>query len=570
MRAIGRSLVAYTEDRRLSLIILASGFVVLSVGSFWGLPAGRSVVGGFLILDGGAPYRDFWTMYAPGQFYAMAAVFWLFGRELLVQALAVCLIRAGSAVVFFTLLRRLGAPHRVAFCASAVFVLAFWTTGPELTEYPPALLCLLLALDRMVAYFSGSGTEHLRWAGLWIGLAVLFKHDVAAYMSMGIAIGVFVSWVLVGGRGIAAWQSPTRATLTIAVPALAVFTPVAAWTAWSAGADAWNDLFLFPATVFHRVRGDVFPSLVPDLGPVLIWLADLTNEAKALAAAETLTPWILLTVPQIVFVAGLLAVLAARRRFDAAGTAHASMFLACLPFFWAAAHVQHNTHPYTMAILTTGFAAVVYQRLRDVIQARKVLGGVLTAAVVVYVGGLLTPPVIRVALVAYEWNGSRVLDLPGLRGIRLPARLYDSFHPVGQFIRTHTRADEPIYAGLLRHDAIVINNTMLYVIAGRPPCCRYTELHPGVADREPIQREIIRRLEDSNVRAMVLWEFGWPRSVMERRKQHTMAAVSDAGSSVLDEYIARRFAVAARHGEYRVLWRRDLSPPVGDGVERQH
>ena len=135
------------------VILFVVAFLLLAVGSFWGLPSGKAVAGALVILDGGVPYRDFWTMYAPGQFYAVAALFGLFGRELFVQAIAVCLVRAAAAVSFHLLLCRLGASRWSALGLSIVFVLMFWRTAPELTDYAPALLCLLLALNRIVAYF---------------------------------------------------------------------------------------------------------------------------------------------------------------------------------------------------------------------------------------------------------------------------------------------------------------------------------------------------------------------------------------------------------------------------------
>jgi hypothetical protein len=86
-------------------------------------------------------------------------------------------------------------------------------------------------------------------------------------------------------------------------------------------------------------------------------------------------------------------------------------------------------------------------------------------------------------------------------------------------------------------------------------------LHPGVADRTSIQHEIIRRLEDADVRAIALWEFGWSSTVMDARKQRTMAAVPDAGATILDRHIATHFVVVGSYGEYQVLWRRDAPFP---------
>jgi hypothetical protein len=553
-----RNRVAADNSRLDATILFATGFLALLAGSFWGLPSGKSIAGALVILDGGVPYRDFWTMYAPGQFYAVAALYGLFGRELLVQAAAAAVVRASSAVAFLFLLRRLGASRGAAFGLSVAFVLMFWTTAPELTDYPLALPFLLLGLDRVVRYYAGHGVRHLGLAGLLTGVAAWFKHDVAAYVVAGITMSLVTSWLIVGDRRPDAWVSRLTAIRVLAIRALAAALPVAAWTAWSGGVDAWNDLIVFPATVFSKVRHDAFPPLVPDPGPIVNWLADVTHIRNALRASESLSTWITLYAPLAVFVAGLGVLLLARRRLDAARIGHSTLFLACMPFFWAAAHVQQNTHPYTLAILSAGVGTVIWSRPgRTRWRERSSI-----AVVSVYVAALGSTAAIDAAAVYYEWPGSRILDLAGMRGIRVPARLYRSIQPIGEFFRTYTSEGEPIYAGLARHDSIVINNVLLYAVAGRPACCAFTELHPGVADRAPVQQSIVRRLEEHRVRAMALWEFGWPDEVMDARKQRTVAAVPDAGATILDRYIADRFEIVETHGEYHLLWRRGTPRPT--------
>ena len=544
-------------DSRFHVALFLAALVVYASGSFWGLPSGKAVVGGLVILDGGAPYRDFWTMYAPGQFYAVAALFWLFGRELLVQAIAVAAIRAASSVLFFVLLRRIGAPRYAALCLSAVFVLMFWETGPELTDYPPALLFILLALDQVVQYFSGSGINHLRWAGLWLGLASWFKHDVAAYVALGMASSVLLSWLIVPKRSRAGWVLPARATLTLAACAIAASTPLVVWTAWSAGASAWNDLVVFPATVFSKVRGNQFPPLIPAAAPFTSWLSDPGNVMLAHSAAEYLSIWIVLNAPLLAFLVGVFVVLVARRRLDQAGLSQLWLFLACMPWFWLAAHVQHNTHPYSLGILSAGVGIVIWARSDSLTIPTRLVRIPIVLAVSIYAGGLMAAAAMDGARVYYEWSGSRMLDLPGFRGVRLPARLYEAFQPIGRFFRDQTREGEPVYTGLVRHDSIVINNTLLYAIVGRPPCCRYTELHPGVGDRAVVHQEIIRSLEDRRVRAIVLWEFEWPEKDMAARKAGARTAVADAGSPLLDRYIAQHFRRVESHWGHHVLWRRD-------------
>lgn len=542
-------------------ILFAATLVPLAAGAFWGLPSGKSVAGALVILDGGVPYRDFWSMYAPGQFYAVALLFWLFGRELLIQALAAAALHAASAVVFFHLLLTLGAGRLIAFPTAAVSALMFWTTAPELTDYQLALPCVLLALSNIVRYYLGEGVARLRRAGLWLGLAAWSKHDVAAYVAVGAVLSLAGSWWW--GRGVrpAAWRPPLSAGWTVAVVALAAVSPMALWTAWTAGSEAWADLFVFPATVFSRVRGDRFPPLIPEILPIQTWIADATNVRKALRASDSVATWIMLYVPAAACLAGAAALVARRPRLEPGAAASLVLLVACIPFFWSAAHVQQNTHPYTMAMLAGGIAVILWTG-GVVSPPRPFRWRVLALTIgAVYAGGLLATSATKLAAVHYEWAGSRPLDLPGFRGVRVPARMYEAFNPIGRFFRTYTAADEAIYTGLVRHDAIVINNSLLYAIAGRRTCCGVTELHPGVADRAALQTKIIERLEQSGVRAMALWRFGWTDAVMDERRRRSLAATPDGASTRLDEYIAAHFETVSTHGEYRVLWRRDQPRP---------
>ena len=72
------------RDRRTAAVVAAAVALVLLPGVFVDLPAplGKAVAGACRVLAGDVPYRDFWTMYAPGQFYAVAGLFAAFGREL--------------------------------------------------------------------------------------------------------------------------------------------------------------------------------------------------------------------------------------------------------------------------------------------------------------------------------------------------------------------------------------------------------------------------------------------------------------------------------------------------------
>ncbi len=550
------------QDRRLGILVFAASTACLLPGAFWGLPTGKAVAGALRVVDGQVPYRDFWSMYAPGQFYAIAGLFWIFGREILVQAVAAVLVRAASAAVFFLLLRRTGSPRGLSLLLAGLFAGMFWATGPELTTYPPALLFLLLALDRVTSYLQGDGAGRLYWAGCWVGLAAVFKHDVAAYFAAGIGASLFLAWLRAGDQRPALWITPGAAVLRFGASALVALLPCLAWLTWSAGVEAWQDLLVFPATTFVQLKNEGDPGLFPPLGLLVGWLRDPTNLRVGHTAVFGISTWVLLNLPQYIFAGAVWVVASRPRLLDATAAATAILWLSCMPLFWMASRVDTNTHVYSMAVLSFPLWAMAWQLSARSNRCRRLLRPVLGTLMVVYAIGVLIPPATQVFRVLIEWSGSSVLDLPGVRGVRLGAREHAYYDPIARFFREHTREDERIYVGLLRHDAIVISKPNLYAVTGRASCCRYSELHPAVADRIAAHREIIADLEHHDVRGIILWKFGWSNDVLDEFKARSIAAVADGGSTMLDEYIAERFEPIAQYDEYIVMWRKDLPKPI--------
>jgi hypothetical protein len=516
----------------LRVFLLAAA--ALLPGAFWGLPFGKFVVGANVVLDGGVLYRDFWTMYAPGSFWLVALLFRLFGREVIVQAVAVVVVRALSAAVLFRLLRRVETPPRVAVTLTAVFTGMLWDTAPELDSYPPAFLLILLAVGKAFGR---------RWlaAGLLCGFAAWFKHDVAAYAAVA-----FFAVALVSPAGAGGIRSVARVALGAALPVV----PVAAVVALSAGAYASDCLFVFPATVFAKVFGERYPPFAPDFLPAVVsWLAaptDLRLGRQAFGGAST---WITAHGPDLAVLAGT--VFAFRRwRSDPERARAALLFLTPIPLFWMAAHVQRNTHVFSMAAFSLLLAGLLWR------SASRGLRVALAAALVIYAAGLWTSPAMSFALAASQLRESRTLDVPGARGIRMPRADAEAYGPIVEQIRAEVTQDEPIWVGVARHDAVVIGDLRFYYLTGRRGCSRYYELHPGVADAPGPQREIVQAIEELGVQRVVLWRFGWPDATLDRIKRQRQRALPHLGATILDDYLASAFEPEFTRGEYVALRRR--------------
>src|SRR5215210_3639635 len=70
---------------------------------------GLILFGAQRVLNGEIPYRDFWGLYGPGQFYAVAALFKLAGPSIWIEQLWDVATRAGIATMVFVWARRLDA-----------------------------------------------------------------------------------------------------------------------------------------------------------------------------------------------------------------------------------------------------------------------------------------------------------------------------------------------------------------------------------------------------------------------------------------------------------------------------
>ncbi|MBI4716784.1 MAG: hypothetical protein HY763_03190 [Planctomycetes bacterium] len=566
------------SDWRYTWLIVLAGAALLLPGVFWGLPVGKAIAGADRVLRGEVPYRDFWSMYAPGQFYAIAAIFRLFGRHLILQAAAVVFIYALSGGAIFALLRNVGVAPGAAAVVAIVWIAGNWGTAPELTTYPPAILLLVLAVGRIVALAHDARPRQAWTAGALLGAAAIFKHDVAAYGALAATLAILALTRSSPDERLAG--SGWAALLRAAGGALIVLAPAAAYIAYHAGAYAWTDLFVFPAGDFRLVRGEAYPSLLPGLTPLRDWLAAPRDIFRARRALDYVSTWILSTLPQFVFVLGVAVTWHARRRLARPALAAAVTSLGLMPCFYLAAHVQKNTHLYSMALLSFCLGAMAWTGLRSrqlgegerndaaagtpaapprpSPSTRRVLRGLLILAAAVYAIGLFIPAGMEAYRMVSGWSERRRLDLPGTAGIFVSRRDYETYRPVATFIRRHVPPEEPIFVGVMRHDAIVVNDLRPYYLTGRRNCCRYDELHPGIVDRDEVQQEIIDSLVAERVRCAVLWQFGWPRQRLDEIKAGRRAAIPELGAERLDRFLAARHEVLEQHGELVVLWRKSV------------
>jgi hypothetical protein len=517
---------------------------------------GVIVYGALRVLRGELPYRDWWTMYPPGQFYLLAALFKLFGPSLLVERVSNILIRSSLVLLAW----RITAPF-----VSRSTALLCWLVGTVwLGRFSPfgssVLIALLLSMTSVLLLerHSIDPTSPLRLllGGMAAGATAVFRHDVGFYASLaGLIVLTFSastgtvtesgSWARVASRmqgillyvlGVAIIVLPVALCLVIAVPLKEVI----------------EDLIIFPAHVFPSVRALPYPR-PPGLS---LFLNGSLSLRSYLSYSLTALPYY---VVPLVFVLSMLLLVGRPHVQDSLDRArrwtilHLTLLAGALfPQILVRADLPH--------LLVFSVPVLLLLPLGQGILKRPSGGASYLPAVAALV--LLLPMLVEPVYVK-----ARVILGPPTEALprsgdwsTLPERRLgyavadpDELAAVG-YIVDHVGPGERIFVGLWTHRRVETNDVLFYFLADRDSATRYHELHPGVATTERVQGEIAKDLAARDVRYVVLWSGADAES--------TTAANREEGAALLDAYLTRNYRHSATFGAYSIFVR-DLSQGSG-------
>jgi hypothetical protein len=510
---------------------------------FWG---GVSTVGAERVLAGDIPYRDFWTIYAPGQFYLLALLFQIFGTHLIVEVVAASTLCAAAACLCYRLVMNLVGQRFLALACAGIFVTATFNTGyyKRLGSYPPAILLILISLNLIVFYYNNGKIGYLASAGLATGGAVVFKHDIGAYTAIAIVAGLAVFHLL----GPAKKQNRTHAWLKevaayFAAVAVVVLPPLISF-AISAGRDILQDLVLFPLTDFRYARPEGYPSLLPTV---------IFHESRT-PMLKDLFKYMNFAIPFFLFLVGLVAIVLAVRKRDNKYAGLSVTFAAGFFLHYLAAHVQINTQIITMSIYAICLGAIFNQLAspRGALKQPMLTSFLILSIIIGWLFSLLLVPLYSL------WKDRKQvtvkLEIARVSGFRVLPEEAQTFTELLAYLDAHIRRDQKLFVGLRRHDVIITGDVMIYFLLGRPNATRYQELHPAIADTATVQQEIIQALQSNDVSLIILKHI-FSDKTLERAKSNFLRNLPRIGATDLDEFIRQKYVEVRKFGPYEV-WER--------------
>jgi hypothetical protein len=518
----------------LGLVLFAVAWAVMfavTPGDVGLYDEGLVLTGAMRVGAGELPHRDFFANYGPGQFYALAFLFKLFGPSVIVERLWDAAIKALIAVLCFVMVRR-RCRYVVAFASYGLCLL--WLAMLVSPAYPlfPALLFSQAALLAIESPFE-SRPSSVFASGACAGLAFLFRYDVGAVTG-------FILLVM-----LAAWpRGDTRSRKIIGTAwiwfllgAAAVVAPVAVlYLAFGGSANALMDDVVVSVRNYPQMRSLPFPS------PRDIW-ADPSN--------------LIIYFPPMILLLSVLSVVSPRRNSNVASSwLILSLAAVCAGFYlkgWVRVSALHMAGAIVLAII---LLPLVWER-SGVYSARRIAtlacAAVLTIAT--WFSTVASPPTISVSgkFFASLFHGratSGPCSTPPHLARMACFRADAAWSEAVRFIADRLPTQQRLFVGLTRHDKILINDNLIYFVAGRLPATRWHHYDPGLQTRADVQADMVRELERQCPRVILL-EFA-----SDDVTEANGSAIS-SGVAILDEYIRSRYALIQRFGTISALGRRD-------------
>lgn len=512
-----------------------------------------SLYGAERVLHGGVPYRDFWTMYGPAQFYLLAVFFKLFGISVLTGRLYDALIRAGIACACFVLARLL-APLRWALAAFGIVLLWLACIYYSAYNYPvyPALLASLLSCVFFTRFLRNPRrVSPLFLSGLFVSLAAIFRHDSGFYICL--AELLMLVWITV----LLPYSARTfadrialflRRTLPYIAGVILLAAPIYGFVLWKAGfQNLFYDLFYVPGVIYPRVRSLPFltQETLRNLHHPLSWDGRLAIES------------LIVFFPAFTILSSALCLLSSRRSRLFPSTWQRQTFVLLLllaSLFFLKGLIRPGPVQMIQSILIClTLLAILFSYLPQLNRIHSI--AIHTSA---FYLALCTLPVLT-HLIGFARLNFADLVHPGTpdsldQRCRPPAalsrarclRISSDVASAVEEIERRSSPVQPIYIGNGRHDRIFWNDVRLYFLSGRASITRWYDLHPGVQTTLPIQNQIIDAMRRKNPPIIVL-NSTWDNTIEPNQSQYS------SGVTMLDDYIRAHYTSQSRFGKITIL-----------------
>jgi hypothetical protein len=506
---------------------------------------GFAVFNATRIMEGDVPYKDFWTIYPPGQFYVLAAIFKTFGTNLLIARIYDTIVHFVIVICTYLIAKKITS-HSLSLLACVVTTLLLAIADSYAYAVFPAMALALLSILSMLQY---TQTGQRRWAlsaGLLTGMTTLFRWDIGLYTGISVALTILFShfFQMTQETKLPAKEllKPSKLLSTLFGGALFIVLPCYGYFICRSGfGNLWTQAVIFPTTMLHEVRWLPYPSLIPSSLPYTL------NIFAFIATNSEFSNWLRFYVPLVIYGIAFydLSLSLLRKRVVYNPHFFGTTTLTILGVLLFAQALSRYDYIHVLPSSIVAFLVIIPIIHRGVLNFHNlVLRYYFVTAVFVLVVFYFLFPVRSILISTKNFSPLGCYSHIDRAGCIYISK--DQEQAV-EFITMHTRGGESIFVGNRRHDLISINDVGFYFLSNRPSATKYHDLFPGVATTRSVQEEIVDDIKLKSVQWVVLV------NVPESRESNASAVSS--GVHVLDDFIRSAYAPIVKFGNYEI-WKR--------------
>ncbi|MGD0589224.1 MAG: glycosyltransferase family 39 protein [Bacteroidota bacterium] len=507
---------------------------------------GFAVFNATRIMDGDVPYKDFWTIYPPGQFYVLAAIFKTFGTNLLVARIYDTIVRFVIVICAYLIAKKITS-HSLALLGCAVTALLLGFADSYAYAVFPAMALALLSILSMLQYTQTGQRHWALLAGLLIGLVAFFRWDIGLYTGISVAFTIILSHFFQMAQEtklpVKALLKPSELLVTLFGATLFIVIPCYGYLIYKSGlSNLWTQAVIFPTSALHHeVRWLSYPSLIPSGIPFTLSIFTY------IAANSEFSNWLRFYSPLIIYGIAIYDFILSlfKKRIVLNTFFFGTTALTILGVLLFAQALSRYDYIHVLPSSMIAFLVVIPIIRRVVIHIHNlVLKCYFFTAVIVLIILYFHFPV-RSFLFSTK-NFSPLGCYSHIERASCISISQDQEHAI-DYIRLHTQDGESIFVGNQRHDLISINDIGFYFLCNRPCATKYHDLFPGVVTTRSVQEEIVHDIQSKNVRWIVLV------NVLESCEPNASAVSS--GVLFLDDFIRSVYAPIVKFGNYEI-WKR--------------
>jgi len=510
---------------------------------------GLGLIGAERVGIGETPYVDFFTIYAPFNYYITAAYSLLFGGSVMSPRFLSLIFFVFALVGMHRIMKKSNNFNHMLIPGLVLLL----TLGYSLFYARPTAAAIMFSVFALLFTINQIYEEEYIWSDdddedeepetkpkpltkylIWSGVMVGFVMITRLYFGLALITAAFSAVLFT-------FDNPMKVKLKSIIKILAgtsiIVVPMFVYLLILVPIDLmYEQLIKIPLTIFGDYRSLPWPNPTEFL--------NIEDSKEQLSSA-----WFGLyaLLPAVIFLYTSFSFHSAKKKGELTDRLKAALPISVFSFLllsqsFVRSDIEHFIPSWLFSLLTIFI-------LFDFKTEEMLKKGV----VFLVVAGFATMPIYKKMKFIEEQAKPEYVYIEGIpraERFKIHKDWYNDLKNAVRYVRSKTEREDRIFVCNDRNDKGYRNDAMFYFLVERLPATRYHELHPGVSTTERVHKEIVSDLNENRV-DFIVRVYG-----LNDIDEPNMSSVS-SNVHILDNFISENFKSEKRYGMYEILIRKE-------------